>query len=65
LKISVVGGGYVGLVTASCFVDLGHNVRIIEIDDKKVSLMNAGIPPIYEDKLGGCPRTVTKKRIFL
>jgi len=51
LNISVIGGGYVGLVTASCFAYLGHTVRIVEIDTKKAELINKGIPPIYEEKL--------------
>lgn len=40
-------------MTASCFAELGHTVRIIEIDNKKADLINAGKPPIYEDKLKG------------
>lgn len=51
LNISVIGGGYVGLVTASCFAYLGHTVRIVEIDAKKADLINQGVPPIYEEKL--------------
>jgi UDPglucose 6-dehydrogenase len=51
MKITVVGGGYVGLVSAACFADLGHNVTIIEIDPHKVEQINKGIPPIYEDGL--------------
>ena len=53
LNISVIGGGYVGLVTASCFAYLGHTVRIVEIDAKKADLINQGVPPIYEEKLEG------------
>jgi UDPglucose 6-dehydrogenase len=48
MKISIVGGGYVGLVTGTCFAQLGHDVTIIEIDSKKVLAINKGIPPIYE-----------------
>ncbi len=51
MEITVVGGGYVGLVTSACFADLGHTVRIIEIDPKKVELINSGAPPIYEEGL--------------
>lgn len=51
MEITVVGGGYVGLVTSVCFADLGHNVRIIEIDPRKVELIKSGTPPIYEDGL--------------
>lgn len=48
MRISVVGGGYVGLVTSACFAELGHFVNIIEIDESKVKAINAGVPPIYE-----------------
>jgi UDPglucose 6-dehydrogenase len=48
MKISVVGGGYVGLVTGTCFAALGHDVTIIEINAEKVRTINNGYPPIYE-----------------
>jgi UDPglucose 6-dehydrogenase len=48
MKISVVGGGYVGLVTGTCFAHLGHDVTIIEINAEKVQAINNGHPPIYE-----------------
>jgi UDPglucose 6-dehydrogenase len=51
MKISVVGGGYVGLVTGTCFAHLGHYVTVIEIDPEKVRAINKGIPPIYEPGL--------------
>lgn len=51
LNISIIGGGYVGLVTAACFAHLGNNVTIIEVDEQKVHLINKGIPPIYEQGL--------------
>jgi UDPglucose 6-dehydrogenase len=51
MKISVVGGGYVGLVTGTCFAELGHDVTIIEINLKKVRAINNGEPPIYENGL--------------
>ncbi|MBI3943770.1 MAG: UDP-glucose/GDP-mannose dehydrogenase family protein [Chloroflexi bacterium] len=49
--IAVIGTGYVGLVTATCFADLGNNVIGIDIDEKKVRLLKDGIPPIYEPGL--------------
>lgn len=51
MKLSVVGGGYVGLVTGACFADLGHRVHIIELDEEKVAAINSGDPPIYEPGL--------------
>ena len=51
MKISVVGGGYVGLVTGTCFAKLGHDVTLIEIDLEKVRAINDGKPPIFENSL--------------
>jgi nucleotide sugar dehydrogenase len=51
MKISVVGGGYVGLVTGTCFAELGHDVTIIETESRKVLAINNGKPPIYENGL--------------
>lgn len=51
MKISVVGGGYVGLVSAACFSELGHDVNLIEIDQTKVESINQGRPPIFEKGL--------------
>lgn len=48
MKIAVAGTGYVGLVTGVCLAEHGHSVTCIDIDDKKVALMKAGISPIYE-----------------
>jgi UDPglucose 6-dehydrogenase len=51
MKIAVVGGGYVGLVTGTCFADLGHTVTIIEIDPEKVQAINDKKTPVYEKGL--------------
>jgi len=50
-KIAVVGSGYVGLVTGTCFAEMGNNVVCIDIDKSKVDKMQAGIIPIYEPHL--------------
>jgi UDPglucose 6-dehydrogenase len=52
MKISVIGSGYVGSVTAACFAEVGHEVICVDIDTKKMDQINAGIPPIYEEGLG-------------
>lgn len=51
MNVSIIGGGYVGLVTGTCLAELGHDVTIIEIDPEKVKAINSGNPPIYETGL--------------
>ncbi|MBD8845730.1 MULTISPECIES: UDP-glucose dehydrogenase family protein [Priestia] len=51
MKISVIGTGYVGLVTGVCLSEIGHFVTCIDIDEKKVNMMKQGISPIYEPGL--------------
>ncbi|WNB92686.1 UDP-glucose/GDP-mannose dehydrogenase family protein [Bacillus sp. NEB1478] len=51
MNISVVGTGYVGLVTGVCLSEVGHSVTCIDIDDDKVRKMRLGISPIYEPGL--------------
>ena len=50
-QICVVGVGYVGLVTAACFSDLGNNVVALDVDEKRVENLKKGIMPIYEPGL--------------
>ena len=51
MKITVVGTGYVGLVTGACLSEVGINVNCVDIDQKKVDDLNNGILPIYEPGL--------------
>lgn len=50
-KIVVAGTGYVGLVAGVCFAEVGHNVTCVDVDEKKVKLMESGVSPIYEEGL--------------
>ncbi|MBN9294498.1 MAG: UDP-glucose/GDP-mannose dehydrogenase family protein [Flavobacteriia bacterium] len=50
-KIAVVGTGYVGLVTGTCFAETGNQVICVDIDAKKVEKMKNGVVPIYEPHL--------------
>lgn len=51
MNITVVGTGYVGLVSGTCFAETGNNVTCVDIDEKKVARMQAGEVPIYEPGL--------------
>ncbi|MFN5785939.1 MAG: nucleotide sugar dehydrogenase, partial [Flavobacteriia bacterium] len=50
-RIAVVGTGYVGLVTGTCFAETGNQVVCVDIDEKKVERMRNGEVPIYEPHL--------------
>lgn len=51
MKIAVAGTGYVGLVTGVCLAEHGHYVTCVDVDSKKIELMQRGISPIYEKDL--------------
>src|SRR5690554_6059919 len=50
-NIAVIGTGYVGLVTGTCFAETGNNVICVDIDEDKVNRMKNGEVPIYEPHL--------------
>ena len=63
MKISVIGSGYVGSVTAACFAEAGHEVICVDVDEKKVEQINKGIPPIYEEGLEELLQKYAGKRL--
>jgi len=51
MNISIIGTGYVGLVTGTCLADFGLSVTCIDQDEQKINMLNSGGVPIYEPNL--------------
>lgn len=51
MKVTVIGSGYVGLVTGACLADLGNQVFCLDLDHRKIDMLNQGQVPIYEPGL--------------
>jgi UDPglucose 6-dehydrogenase/GDP-mannose 6-dehydrogenase len=51
MRISVIGTGYVGIVSGACFAETGHHCICVDVDAAKVERINRGIPPIHENGL--------------
>ena len=51
MRIAMIGGGYVGLVSGACFAELGNDVAVVEADAGKLASLRAGRIPIYEPGL--------------
>ena len=51
MNITIVGAGYVGLVTGVCFAEMGIHVFCVDVDENKIRQLQEGIPPIYEPGL--------------
>ena len=50
-KIAVIGTGYVGLVTGTCFAETGNQVVCVDINEERVAKLRSGVIPIYEPHL--------------
>ena len=48
MKIAMLGTGYVGLATGTCFAEMGNRVWCVDVDEKKIDALNEGHIPIYE-----------------
>ncbi|MCP1092510.1 UDP-glucose/GDP-mannose dehydrogenase family protein [Bacillaceae bacterium OS4b] len=65
MNITIIGTGYVGLVTGTCLSEIGHTVKCIDIDQHKVNKMSIGLSPIYEPGLDELMRTnIQENRLF-
>ncbi|CAG2143215.1 UDP-glucose dehydrogenase family protein [Cupriavidus plantarum] len=51
MKVTIIGSGYVGLVTGACLAELGNSVFCLDVDERKIALLNVGGVPIYEPGL--------------
>ena len=64
MRVSIIGTGYVGLVTGACLADKGHDILCVDIDGQKVDKINNGIPPIYEKDLEDLLLRTIKKNLL-
>jgi UDPglucose 6-dehydrogenase len=65
MNIAVVGSGYVGLVSGTCFAEMGNKVTCVDIDERKIKKLEEGIIPIYEPGLETMVlKNVKKKNLF-
>ncbi|MDJ0622680.1 MAG: nucleotide sugar dehydrogenase, partial [Desulfocapsaceae bacterium] len=64
MNITMIGTGYVGLVTGTCFAEFGHNVTCVDKDADKIDKLNSGVIPIYEPGLDALvAKNVKEKRL--
>jgi len=65
MKLCLIGTGYVGLVSGTCFADTGHTVYCVDKDKSKIKKLNLGKSPIYEPGLDELIKENHKaKRLF-
>ena len=60
MKITMIGTGYVGLVSGACFAEVGNDVVCFDVDPRKIASLNAGEVPIHEP---GLPELVERNAV--
>ena len=61
MRITMVGTGYVGLVTGTCFANVGNDVTCLDIDQKKIDKLNQGISQFKGNRVFRVDRPITPK----
>ena len=64
MKLTMVGTGYVGLVSGACFSNTGNDVYCLDVDERKIALLNDGKCPIYEPGLAELMRRNSGRLVF-